>query len=125
MDQTKTEEEIRQELKDLEEQEKTPEQVDNDLPGPEIEDESEPVKVEQPKQEIPKKLIDEPKKIGAPFSGKLDRLKSFIVECKRVLRVTKKPNREEFATIVKISAIGMGVIGLIGFIIHFAKELLF
>ena len=123
MDQTKTEEDIRRELKDLEEQENPSEQVDNDLPGPELEDE--PVKAEPPKQEIPKKLVNEPKKIGAPFSGKLDRLKSFIVECKRVLRVTKKPNRQEFITVVKISAIGMAVIGLIGFIIHFAKELLF
>lgn len=124
MDQTKTEEEIQEELKELEEQEQTASERDDDMPGPELDEESEPVKAE-PKQEIPKKLADEPKKIGSPIPGKLDRLKSFIIECKRVLRVTKKPDKQEFITIVKISAIGMGVIGLIGFLIHFAKELLF
>ena len=44
--------------------------------------------------------------------------KSFILECKRVFKVTKKPSREEYKTIVKISAIGMLVIGAIGFIIQ-------
>jgi len=87
----------------------------------------EPVQVEPPKQksELPKKLIGQPKRIGAALPKALDRLKSFWIECKRVLRVTKKPDKEEFVMIVKISAIGMGVVGVIGFIIHFAKELLF
>jgi protein transport protein SEC61 subunit gamma-like protein len=54
--------------------------------------------------------------------GKIQRLKSFIGECKRVLSVTKKPNREEFITIVKVSGMGILLIGLIGFLIHFARE---
>ncbi|MBW2969665.1 protein translocase SEC61 complex subunit gamma [Candidatus Woesearchaeota archaeon] len=83
------------------------------------------VKVEPIKKELPKKLVEEPKKIGAPFPGKLERLKAFITECKRVLRVTKKPDKQEFVTIVKISSIGMGIIGIIGFLVHFVKELLF
>ncbi|MDP2906567.1 MAG: protein translocase SEC61 complex subunit gamma, partial [Nanoarchaeota archaeon] len=39
------------------------------------------------------------------------KLKSFIMECKRVLIVTKKPNREEFKAVVKVSGIGMIIIG--------------
>ncbi|MBT3984979.1 protein translocase SEC61 complex subunit gamma [archaeon] len=45
------------------------------------------------------------------------KLKSFIIECKRVLQVTKKPTMPEFKAIVKVTALGMLVIGLIGFII--------
>ncbi|MEM3154599.1 MAG: protein translocase SEC61 complex subunit gamma [Candidatus Woesearchaeota archaeon] len=84
----------------------------------------ETVKAVQP-QEIPKRLEEEPRRIGAPIPGKLDRLKSFWVECQRVLRVTKKPDKQEYLTIVKISAIGMAIIGVIGFAVHFVKEILF
>ena len=85
----------------------------------------EPVVEPEPKPEIPKRLAEEPKRIGAPMPGKMDKLRSFILECKRVLRVTKKPNKQEYTTIVKISAIGMAIMGVIGFFLHFLKELLF
>ncbi len=49
-------------------------------------------------------------------------LKEFIKECKRVLSVTKKPSAAEFKTIVKISGLGILLIGFIGFLIHFARE---
>ena len=52
--------------------------------------------------------------IGSWFS----KLKVFTHECHRVLKVTKKPNKEEFKTIVKAAGIGMMIIGLIGFLIH-------
>ncbi len=48
----------------------------------------------------------------------LTRLKSFIYECIRVFKVTKKPSKEEFKIIVKVSAIGILLIGFIGFAIH-------
>ncbi len=48
----------------------------------------------------------------------LTKIKSFIVECKRVLKITKKPSKEEFRTIVKISGLGILIIGMIGFVIH-------
>lgn len=53
------------------------------------------------------------------------RFKSFINECIRVLRVTRKPNKLEFQTIVKVSGLGMILIGLIGFVITMTKQLLF
>ena len=46
------------------------------------------------------------------------RLKSFFHECIRVFKVTKKPSMEEFKIIVKVSGIGMLIIGLIGFVIQ-------
>ena len=55
----------------------------------------------------------------------MTKLKTFYVECLRVLRVTKKPNKFEFKTIVKVSGLGMAVIGLVGFIIHMGYQLLF
>jgi len=53
--------------------------------------------------------------------GKLYKLKRFWKECIRVLRVTKKPDKVEFTTIVKVSALGILIIGLIGFLMHLLK----
>ena len=53
------------------------------------------------------------------------RFKSFINECLRVLKITRKPSKLEFKTIVKVSGLGMMVIGLIGFVITMLKQLLF
>ena len=53
------------------------------------------------------------------------KFKSFVIECRRVLRVTRKPTREEFKTIVKASALGMALIGALGFVIHILRQLLF
>jgi len=51
------------------------------------------------------------------------RFKSFLKQCRRVLRVTKKPNKEEFKIIVKVSGIGILIIGVIGAIISIAWQL--
>ena len=52
------------------------------------------------------------------------KLKDFWIQCKRVMRVTKKPTKEEFITIVKVSGLGILVIGLIGFILHFINQII-
>lgn len=54
----------------------------------------------------------------------MGRLKEFISECRRVLQVTKRPDKQEFTTIVKISALGIAVIGLIGFLITMISTVL-
>ncbi|HLF54608.1 MAG TPA: protein translocase SEC61 complex subunit gamma [Candidatus Nanoarchaeia archaeon] len=114
MDEQKPDEELQEEVTEIEQAAEQPVEAPVEKPV-----EAAPVK-----QELPKKLVEQPKQIGAPVPGRMERLKAFILECKRVLRVTKKPDRAEFTTIVKISAIGMGIIGIVGFLIHFAKELL-
>ncbi len=51
-------------------------------------------------------------------------LQRFFSESRRVLMVTKKPDKEEYATIVKVTGIGMLAIGMIGFLILLATILL-
>ncbi len=53
------------------------------------------------------------------------KIKSFIQESIRVLKVTKKPDATEFKTIVKVSGLGIIIIGLIGFIVQMFKLLFF
>jgi len=51
------------------------------------------------------------------------KLKEFYVECVRVVKITRKPDRIEFKTIVKVSGLGIIIIGFIGFLIHMIKQL--
>ena len=53
------------------------------------------------------------------------KVKSFIGECLRVLKVTKKPDAVEFKTVVKVSGLGILIIGMIGFIVQMIKILFF
>ncbi len=52
------------------------------------------------------------------------KLKSFILESIRVFKITKKPSGTEFKTIVKVSALGIAIIGLLGFLIQTSFQLL-
>ncbi len=120
MEEQKQDEELQEEISEIEEAAEQPQEVQETVE----EVVEEPVETAV-QQEIPPKLAGQPKQIGAPVPGRLDRLKAFIMECRRVLRVTKKPDKQEYLTIVKISSIGMAIIGVVGFLVHFAKELLF
>tara|TARA_Y100000031_G_C8118687_1_gene337137 strand:+ start:76 stop:243 length:168 start_codon:yes stop_codon:yes gene_type:complete len=53
------------------------------------------------------------------------RIKEFWIECIRVLKVTKKPNQDEFKTISKVAGLGMLAIGLLGFLIFMIDQILF
>lgn len=53
------------------------------------------------------------------------KIKLFLGECFRVLKVTKKPDAIEFKTIVKVSGLGILIIGLIGFVVQMVKLLFF
>ena len=44
-------------------------------------------------------------------------IKSKLLEYKRVLKITKKPDMEEFKMIVKITGLGIILIGFVGFLI--------
>ena len=52
----------------------------------------------------------------------LGRVKTFFLESKRVLNVTRKPTRDEFFTIVKVTGAGILIIGLVGFAIYMVME---
>lgn len=44
--------------------------------------------------------------------------KGFAKKCIRVWHLLKKPDKNEFTTIAKVSAIGLALIGVIGFAIN-------
>lgn len=69
-----------------------------------------------PQQEAPKQ------KAPSKWPERWVRFKAFVKESRRVLTVTKKPTADEFKTIVKISGLGILLIGLIGFLIFFAAQ---
>ena len=48
----------------------------------------------------------------------LTKIKNSIFEYKRVLSITQKQGLEEFKNIVKVSGLGIAIIGGIGFLIH-------
>ncbi|MBT6995273.1 protein translocase SEC61 complex subunit gamma [Candidatus Woesearchaeota archaeon] len=52
------------------------------------------------------------------------KLRSFATQSKRVFKVTKKPTKEELKVTVKVTGIGILLIGAIGFLIHIAWKLL-
>lgn len=47
----------------------------------------------------------------------MSKISSFLLKCKRVWQVLKKPSKEEFQQVTKISAIGIAIIGFMGFLI--------
>lgn len=58
--------------------------------------------------------MDENINSGVGWKAKLG---SFFVQCKRVWHILKKPTNDEFKSISKISALGILVIGALGFLI--------
>lgn len=52
--------------------------------------------------------------------GLVDKVK----ETKRVLKITEKPDREEFSMSAKVTGAGMIIIGAIGFIFYLASSLI-
>ncbi len=51
-------------------------------------------------------------------------LKQFYSSCKRVLKITRKPNKQEFTDLVKITGLGLVIIGMLGFLITIAFQFL-
>ncbi|VVC01377.1 Protein translocase subunit SecE [uncultured archaeon] len=50
-------------------------------------------------------------------------LSSYIRECLRVLNVASRPRRREFEQIVKITGLGIVLVGLIGAVLSFLLNL--
>lgn len=54
-----------------------------------------------------------------------NKIKRFIKETMRVLRITKKPGMTEYKSLLKVTGIGVAIIGMLGFVIFLIKQLLF
>ena len=74
----------------------------------------------QPEQAAPQQQAPK-QKAPSKWPERWLRFKAFVKESHRVLRVTKKPTPDEFKVIVKISGLGILVIGFMGFLIFFAS----
>ncbi len=55
--------------------------------------------------------------------GKMDKPKAFIAKSKRVWLILKKPTRKEYEMVAKVSAIGIVILGVVGFIIAFFMKI--
>lgn len=51
-------------------------------------------------------------------------IKKKLNEYKRVLKISSKPDREEFSMSAKITGAGMLIIGIIGFVFYLLQNLL-
>jgi protein transport protein SEC61 subunit gamma and related proteins len=49
-------------------------------------------------------------------------IKPFLLKCRRVWHTLKKPTKEEFQQTSKVSAIGILILGIIGFAISLAMN---
>lgn len=56
--------------------------------------------------------------------GFIDRIKNFINQSKRVILVANKPDVEEFKSSAKISAIGIAIVGVVGFVIFMVVQII-
>ncbi|MFW5746303.1 MAG: protein translocase SEC61 complex subunit gamma [Nanoarchaeota archaeon] len=55
----------------------------------------------------------------------MGKLKTFINECKRVFKVTRKPTKQELSVMVKVTGAGILLVGFMGFIIYLVRQLIF
>jgi|TARA_B100000315_G_scaffold76645_1_gene70076 protein translocase SEC61 complex gamma subunit len=53
----------------------------------------------------------------------LQNFQSFYLKSKRVWHVLRKPTMDEFKMVTKISAIGIAIVGFLGFVISIAMGL--
>jgi len=54
---------------------------------------------------------------------KWEKLKKFTRECIRVFKVTRKPDKEEYKVIVKVTGLGIAAIGTIGLILQMMNQI--
>ena len=53
-----------------------------------------------------------------------ERFDKFVKDSKRVLKVSRKPDKEEYFDFAKVTALGILVIGVIGFVIVIIGQLI-
>ncbi|HLD11104.1 MAG TPA: protein translocase SEC61 complex subunit gamma [Candidatus Nanoarchaeia archaeon] len=48
----------------------------------------------------------------------LTKFKTFLIESKRVWQLTKKPNKNELITVLKVTGLGLLILGVMGSLIN-------
>jgi len=54
----------------------------------------------------------------------MNNISQFLRQCRRVLYVSRRPDRDEYVNVAKVTGIGIIIIGVIGFIISLVAQLL-
>ncbi|MBT4376452.1 protein translocase SEC61 complex subunit gamma [archaeon] len=54
----------------------------------------------------------------------INKTKTFFRKCRRVWLVLKKPTKQEFELTAKVTSIGIGILGVIGFLISMVMKLI-
>ena len=54
----------------------------------------------------------------------MQKIKDFFEQCKRVWNLARKPDREEISMVSKVSAVGILLIGIVGFIVGIIIEMI-
>ena len=52
-------------------------------------------------------------------------VKPFFLKCKRVWHVIKKPSKKEYTTTAKVAGIGIGILGVLCFVIALLMKSIF
>jgi protein transport protein SEC61 subunit gamma-like protein len=102
--------------------EKKDEASQNSQPQPEIKAEEQKPKLQFANPKL-QQILEGKQKFYMP-KLKMPNFKEKFAEYGRVLKVTKKPDSEEFKAIVKASGLGIIVIGMVGFIIAMIVQLI-
>ncbi len=55
---------------------------------------------------------------------RIRKIAEFLKQCVRVLKVSSKPKKREFLLTAKICALGIVILGIIGFIVYAIFEML-
>ncbi len=53
-----------------------------------------------------------------------ERFDQFVKDSKRVLKVSRKPDKAEYIEFAKVTALGVFVIGIVGFVIVLISQLI-
>ncbi len=51
-------------------------------------------------------------------------LKGFVSSIGRLIKLIRRPTRDDFTTSIKITILGVGILGIIGFLIKFMSSIL-
>ncbi len=94
----------------------------NSQPQPEIKAEEQKPKIQFANPKL-QQILEGKQKFYMP-KLKMPNFREKFSEYGRVLKVTKKPDSEEFKAIVKASGLGIIVIGMVGFIIAMIVQLI-
>lgn len=54
---------------------------------------------------------------------KISKIKDFLIQCKRTLKIARKPKKEELKKTARICGIGIIIVGIIGFVFYLISTL--